>query len=370
MELKFTKDAIQGLKYNPAGPETQQVWEEGGSNLGIALSLRGKHQWIARVYVRQPDGSQKKRIGRLFWNVSIRDKSLDDARREKRIWDGEAAQGIDPIEKRRPSRARVVASEEPSGPATVSMLIQTYMTEYVAKELEQGTYDRYEKLIRHIDRHIGTIPVAELDKPKMNAFKRKMAEIRESFNKARKLISAAYRTADRLDWTYAGAPLVSPGFNPAVFVGPYDTAATRRAGDPFEPDEVTKIIATAETFLRPDTKIKHPSPSRSTVALAVFLLFTGMRKNEAMGLSWKNLGLPKASAGWSGWIDFRRGVVQLIHHKTSRRKGSRVVPLSPQALQVLELMAGQDEIWVFPSSTPGKRLVQEFYGWRRLLVAA
>ncbi len=370
MELKFTKDAVQALKYNPAGPETQQVWEEGGTNLGISLSLRGKHQWIARVYVRQPGGSHKKRIGRLFWNASIRQKSLDDARREKMIWDGEAAQGIDPIEKRRPSRARVAASERPSGPATVAMLLDTYMAEYVAKELEPGTYDRYTKLIRHIDRHLGTVPVPELDKAKMNALKREMADIRESFNKARKLISGAYRTADGRDWTHGGGPLVPPGLNPALFVGPYDTAASRKAGDPFESEEETALITTAGTLLRQNGRGRYPSRGRTTVALAVFLLYTGMRKNEGMGLSWTNLNLPKGKAGWSGWIDFKRGVVQLIHHKTSRRKGPRVVPLSSQALQVLELMVGQDETWVFPGSTPGQRLVQEFYGWRRLLKEA
>lgn len=367
MELKLTKDVIQALKYNPAGPETQQVWEEGGSNLGISLSVRGKHQWIARVYVRQPDGSHQKRIGRLFWNSSIREKTLDEARREKAIWDGEAAQGLDPIEKRRPARKGAAqTTEEILGPATVSYLIETYMREYVAKELEAGTNERYQKLVRHIVRHLGDVPVTELDKAKLNAFKREMAGIRESFNKARKLISGAYRTADRLDWTFGGAPLVPPGLNPTLFVGPYDTKATRKAGDPFEPEEVAALAATAEVFLRPGAKFRYRPPSRSSIALGVFLLYTGMRKNEGMGLSWGNLNLPKES-GWSGWIDLRRGGVQLIHHKTSRRKGPRVVPLSPQALQVLELMAGQDETWVFPGFNPGERLVQEFYGWRRLL---
>lgn len=81
----------------------------------------------------------------------------------------------------------------------------------------------------------------------------------------------------------------------------------RKAGDPFEREEVAAIAATAETYLRPGAKFRYRPPSRSNVALGVFLLYTGMRKSEGMGLSWKNLNLPKVGlvgldrppAGWS-----------------------------------------------------------------------
>jgi hypothetical protein len=40
MELKLTKDVIQALKYNPTGPETQQVWEGGQQSRNQPLSPR------------------------------------------------------------------------------------------------------------------------------------------------------------------------------------------------------------------------------------------------------------------------------------------------------------------------------------------
>jgi hypothetical protein len=143
-----------------------------------------------------------------------------------------------------------------------------------------------------------------------NAFRRAMAEKRETFNKCRTEPSNAFKVADRLDWTWAGAPMVPPGFNPVLSVPRYETAAARRAGDPFEPEEIEAIVATAQQYLRPDyVRTVLNAPSRSTVALPLFLLFTGLRKNEGMGLTWTQLNQSKGAAlppgpqgaGSDGW---------------------------------------------------------------------
>jgi len=371
MELKLTKESVHRLQYKPNGPETQLVWGTGeDKNLGVALSPAGDHVWIARVYVVQPDQKSKKRLGRLFRRpLTIRDKSLDEARRERDIWKGEAAQGVDPIDKRRPGRGGDAEhGEERAKPATVADLIDIYMKEYVAKELEYGTEKRYRKLVTHIKEHLGAIPVMELNKGHLLAFRTALGQFRETFNKARKLVSGAYRKAQLLDWRHNGQLVVpQDGFNPVLLVPNYDTSATRKGGDPFEPDELQAFISVVEQYLRPDRVNPRGGlpPTRSAVALPLFLLHTGLRKNEGMGLSWQNLDLPKKS-GWSGYIDLRRGAIRLVHHKTSRRKGPRWVPISPEALRVLNLMTGRDETWVFPGQIPGARIVTPEKTFQRL----
>ncbi len=365
--MKFTRESVtKHLHYDPAGPETQQVWGTGeDKNLGIALSPKGDHVWIVRIYVLQANKTTKKRIGRLFRRpLSIRDKSLDEARQERNIWMVEAASGADPIEKRRPLRA---AAPTELGPATVAVLMHAYMEHHVRRELEAASWDRYSTLVKHINLHLGSVPTSELDKAKLNAFRRALCELRETFNKSRKLLTAAFKAADRLDWTWGGAPMVPPGVNPVAALLPYPKQATRPAGDPLEPEEVEALIAAAEQYFQSDSSRVGGRfvPHRSSAVLPLFLLFTGLRKNEGMGLTWKPLSLPKSS-GWRGWIDRRREVIQLIHHKSSRKRGSRTVPLSPQALRVLDLMVGKDEIWVFPGSMEGERIKKPEAMWIRL----
>ena len=353
--MRFTKEVIEKLQFNPSGPSSQQVWEDGRTNLGIRLSSTGRHVWIARVYVSQPNGTYHRRIGGLFRHASVRDRSVEEARREKLIWDAEAAQGIDPLAKRRPGALE--------GPATVSLLMRVFLKEHVAVELDPGTQDDYEKLSAHLIRFMGDRPLVEVDEELMAAFRKSLADRRPTFNKARRVLSSACRRAQAIHWQHEGLPLVPKGCNPALLVPAYDTTATRRGGDPFEPEEIAALIAVARDLLA--DKARRHAPSHAAVAYPLLLLFTGMRKEEGLGLSWRDLGLPKVS-GWSGWVDRRRECLRLIHHKTSRKKGPKEVPLTAQARWVLDELGQLDETWVFPGNISGQRLKTPYPAWYSL----
>lgn len=368
-DVRFTRDFVEKLKYDPRGSETQIIWGTGRHrNLGVALSPAGAHSWIVRVHIAQANSrKRKRRIGRLFPGFTALEKSAEDAIRELEIWRGEAALGTDPMEKRRPSSTAPTEERQPSRPATIEDLLGRYRDEHVLIELRKATVRNFERSASYLVKHLGGIPLMEIDRSRLNTFRHALARIRPTFNLARKALAHACRLADRRAWMWEGRPMVPPGWNPGVLVDPYRDKAKSKGGKAFEPDEVAKIDALARREIAGTYSCRRSGQraSRPTLALPLFLLYTGMRKNEAMGLSWKNLDLPKDS-GWSGWVDLSRRVAHVIHHKTSRWAGQKDVPLSAQALELVELMKGEDETWVFPGKQAGQRMLSFEHTWRRL----
>lgn len=368
-EVRFTRELVERLRYNSKGTETQIVWGTGKHrNLGIALSPAGAHTWIVRVNIKQADARRRRRrIGRLFPGFTVLERPADEAVREFEIWKGEAAQGVDPIETRRPSLSSRLEQTLENQPATVSDLLARYRVEHVERELESSARRNYGQAEGYLKQHLGSVLVAALHRAQLNAFRDSLSHIRSTFNRARKVLSHAYRLADRRGWTWGGQPMLPPGLNPAVVVEPYREGPRQTAGRAFEPEEVARIaaIALGELSGMVEAKGTGRRASRAALALPLFLFYTGMRKNEGMGLTWTNLDLAKSS-GWSGWVDLARGVAHLIHHKTQRTAGPKDVPLSPEALEILDLMRGEDETWVFPGEKAGDRLRAPEHTWRRL----
>lgn len=88
--------------------------------------------------------------------------------------------------------------------------------------------------------------------------------------------------------------------------------------------------------------------STHAAAAIRLLVLTGCRRNEVLGLRWKDL-------------DFEAGEMRLADSKT----GARVVPLPPAAAKVLEgLSRIPDNPWVFPGKKKGSRQrnIQDSWG--------
>lgn len=88
--------------------------------------------------------------------------------------------------------------------------------------------------------------------------------------------------------------------------------------------------------------VEHPS----VVPALRFILFTGVRKSEALELQWS-------------WVYLDRGIVSFPDSKT----GKKSIPISTPAREVLE---GQERLsdnpYVFPGKKPGTHLIGLPYG--------
>lgn len=99
----------------------------------------------------------------------------------------------------------------------------------------------------------------------------------------------------------------------------------------------------------PKAKEKARRPLRSSAADAIrFLALTGLRLNEALRLTWKD-------------VDLKAGFMVIRDHKTVKRHGERTLPLNSHALAIVKAREGLDPspyiFWGKPNSKQFKPFV-------------
>ncbi len=128
-----------------------------------------------------------------------------------------------------------------------------------------------------------------------------------------------------------------------------DKAPTRNA-KPLENNARKERFLTEEEMLRLLQTLKQCS-SPVVPDVIEFLMLTGARRNEAMGMRWEELDADKGT--WT------------IPAERNKSKRVKVLPLSQQALDLLERRRNGSE-YVFPNPDTGRPLVHIFSSWDRI----
>lgn len=97
-----------------------------------------------------------------------------------------------------------------------------------------------------------------------------------------------------------------------------------------------------------------------------FLCFTGLRLNEALRLRWERD--KRAEDGMSDpYVDLDAKTITLEWHKTSEEAGTKVLPLNPQALELLKARSGKSiHPFCFPGHVLMKPLVNLEKSWLKV----
>jgi len=353
--LKLTRDTLARLQ-----PSDQIYWFGGvHENLGVYVGRR--MVWRVRLNILQPTGSTVRKVGTLGL---VEHLSIEQAVAKKKEAELAALQGLDLTDK----KTKIEIGQAP----TLSFMLDLYIS---TANIKPATATRYRSAKGHIDAHIGSKLVTQITRGDILTLKDAMDRqnrgteakgIRNTFNKARDLMCAAYNFFGLRGTLHAGRVLVPEGFNPARLVKRWTNKEMgRKKSDPYSAEEAQALIEAAKRYLDPEARATFPNqahiPGTSTVACVLALLFSGCRKEEMMGAS-KYLPQGDEPERWSGWVDRPARVIRLVHTKT----GPRDVFIPEQLDAIFQYMWGRDEFWVFPGRTAGGRVSKLERAWNRI----
>ena len=299
-----------------SGRETV-YWDHKLPGFGVRVHPSGSKVYM--VHKRTGGKSRRVTIGRHgVW-------SLDAARREAggiiaRLENGEA-----------PGRP---GTDSPSatGP-TIAELAERYMTDHVAVRCKPTTA----RSCRHIlDKlllpQFGARRLDEITPDQVATLHFRLRETPIMANQVISLLSRPFHKA-------AASGDAPAGGNPCRFIKKYPTRSRERFLSEQEFERLGAVLREFETA----RKI-----SKSVAAAICLLMLTGCRRNEILTLRWEH-------------VDLEHDELRLRQAKT----GSRAVPLSPAARQVLTSLPQQaDNPWVFPGREPGTRIGNLNASWQ------
>lgn len=242
--------------------------------------------------------------------------------------------------------ARVALGEDPSMEAqerrrgvTVADIAQTFLTDFAPLHLRKSTIAGYEQILRrNILPRFGSRRLISIEKSDVATFQSEMAPTKYQSNRAIGLLRRLYAYAEEVG-------VVPEGTNPAAKV-------KLRREEPRERLLHAHEIATIGRIIH---NLRTTSPQSTTSCdVLLFLLFTGCRRGEALGLMWED-------------VDFERRQVKFRKTKTVPRQQYISDPL----LSLLrQRKFGSSSLNVFPGRDPSRPITDIKKTWDRIRTEA
>ncbi len=290
---------------------------------GLRLVVYPSGRKVWSLYYRTADGRQRR--------LALGDATVihpDRARALARKLLGDVAHGEDPSEERREKRR---------SPA-VADLADRYLCEHAEPHKKPSSVEHDRRNLRlHVLPRLGKKKVQSVTTADIEALQHSMRETPGAANRTVALLSKMFTLAER--WG-----LRPQHSNPCTGVRRY---RERRLHRDLSELELARLGQALE---------EDEAAGGNPVALAAirFLLFSGLRRGEALALQWRD-------------IDEARGFLHLRDTKT----GGRVVPLNGPSLAVLaRLVRLPDNAHVFTGARPGKPLHDVNRPWYRVRLRA
>jgi len=281
MNKKLTLRLIQNLEPKDRDYVT---WDGEIPGHGLKVTPTGRKMFILKY--RNASGKQRKPTLGSFGKIT-----LDEARRIARRYHADLAQGIDPLDERQKKKQSLTLNE----------FVEGYFQQATKKQstlkIETNNYDNY------IRKTLGKNMLDKLSRSHIQVWFSKLSKTPSAANRTISMLSAIFNEAERQE-------LRSEHSNPCRLVKRYPNKMRDRKLSDDELDRFTTALMKAD-----QEKLLHPS----IVPVIKYLMLTGARKSEALGLKWE-------------WVDFENGFVDLPDSKT----GERRVPLSPDAINLLK----------------------------------
>jgi integrase len=352
----LTKRTVDATKPHTDG--VRFLWDDDLKGLGLRVTPAGHKSYVFQYRL----GGRAVTARR----VTIGEHGAvtpDQARREAKKMAGMVAAGRCPATEREAAkRARVVTQSAP----TIATLAAEFLADRQAKKKARTVLEYRRLFNKDVLPVLGRARVAELTRAQVAKLHLVMSDRPYLANRALSILSAMLRFAELHGYRPTGT-------NPCTGIELYPERSRER----FLTDEELKRFGTAlakaeRTGLPTPTKLQRkpsapekakyrpknagtPIPANPyAVAALRFLILTGWRESEALGLRWDQL-------------DFARGIAALPETKTGRSDRHVGAP----ALALLsELPRLADSPFVFPGAKPRTHLVEIKRVWEAVRHAA
>ena len=229
--------------------------------------------------------------------------------------------------------ARIKAGEAPmpdppKAAPTMAELAGRYEREHVVMRCRPATIAHYRiMLAKHIVPALGELKVDEVERKHILAFHYELREKPTVANRALDMLIKMFNLAKAWE-------LRPPGKNPCRFVRRYKVHTQHERF--LTPEELRRLGCALDSAPAERLASRHGA---TAIRLPVL---TGCRRNEILGLRWED-------------VDFEAGQLRMPTTKT----GTRVVPLTPPAAEVLEdLPRASGNPRVFPGKKAGHASAQ------------
>jgi integrase len=313
--MALTKRDVDRLAYDPAGPGTQIHYDgDEVPGFGVRVFPSGAKSFV--VWYRTDSGRKRLHTLGKYGALTVQ-QGRDLARRTLM----QAKTGADPMEARQKARRG----------ETVKQLAEMYLERHAK---------RHKKTWKEDERRINKWIVPALGSRKVEDVRRSdVARLHGRIGKQapyeanRVLALVAVMFAKAAEWGF----LDETAPNPAARVQTFRERSRDRWVTPAELPALVEAI--------------NAEPSLYVRAAVKLYLLTGLRRNELLGLRWKD-------------VDFERRELRLEDTKAGR---SHTLPLSAAAVEVFrELPRQLGNAYVFPGRAKGKPLVNIAKSWRRV----
>lgn len=316
---------IEGL--SPVPGQRVKAWDEQVKGLHLVVQPSGTKTWYH--VCRSKQGKQHKACLGAFPNVRpvvARAKAEEHAK--------VIEEGRDPVAEQRAIREKAKAyakaiseGRDPEAEERAAQHVDTLhdfaMREYFPHAkgtLKAGSYSWYlETYKRYLERTLGLMDLAKIARRDVKIFHESMRETPYAANRALAILRAIL--------SYAAEDCEAIPANPASKIKRFKERARECRLTAEEMGKIVTAIAAEEA---------RGGYSLDVLGAIRFLLFSGLRRNEALGLRWE-------------WVDTDRKVVHFP--ESASKGGSRTLVLTPTLLGILaaqEKRRGPSNLCVFP----------------------
>ncbi|CAN5283504.1 site-specific integrase [soil metagenome] len=314
--MALTKRDVDRLAWNPDGSNIQLHPDGEIPGFSVRVYPSGKKAFVLRY---RPAGANQPKLHTIgAFGVLTLPQARDLAR--KALVDAKA--GTDPQEERRKSRLG----------STMKDLAAVYMERHAKPHKKSWKEDEW-RLDKYVLPAFGSRKIEDVSRTDVARFHQKLGtRSKAEANRCLALLSIMFNLA--ADWGLRDETIP----NPAGRIKKYHIPSRDRWVTPTEMPRLLQSVA--------------EEPNVYVRAAVWLYLLTGLRKNELLGLRWKD-------------IDFDRRELRLADTKAGR---SHVVPLSAPAIAVLRdtpRMVGNPHIIASPVE-PGRPLVNINKPWERI----
>ncbi|MDA0657112.1 MAG: site-specific integrase [Proteobacteria bacterium] len=291
MRCRITKELIQ------SGEGSRNIWDTEVKGLGVRITAAGAKTWTLKYWSRP---LQKQRWYSLG---SCDNVSPTQARKKARALLVGIADGSDPAEERK----RIKDA------GTINDLLDRYIREHLEVKNKPSTRAPVKYMIEgHLRPAFGRMKIETVTRSDISRLHAKMVSTPRAGNHALAVLSKVFNLAEI--WG-----LRPENSNPVRLIQRYREQPRDRFITEGEINQLGKALDSA-TGLSP-----------WAVGAIRFLMFSGMRKSEAISLEWN-------------WVEFEAGYVRLPDAKA----GGRIQSLSDTALNVLRsIPRGEETPWIF-----------------------
>lgn len=309
--VRITKTLAQNAE---PGPRSRFFWDTEILGFGLRVTPKGTRSFVFR-YTDASGREHLLTLGRLGRVTA--EEARDMARKEG----VRVARGSNPVFER--AKARTVRT-------LAEFFEECYMPRHADLKKKKVSADGDRMLFRvHLDPLLGHLPLANITTPQVAALHADLADRPYVANRALALLSTMYALAAKWGEIPEGVR------NPAHGVERYPEEPRERMLTPDELAKLGKVLdeseaATLRGEFHDNDGNRIGEPLAALRALR-FLLTTGLRKNEALGLRWSE-------------VDFAHECLHLEDSKT----GKKTVPLASEAVEFLRGLP-REEFFVFPA---------------------